>query len=269
MLKTTAPGDISSFLDRDPEPLSSSAHAQPHRASESRRAGGAHRHERGVRFARESREPHRDRARDGWRGVEHDQRERGASQQHVRAPRGASGLRWPQHPEPRDVSQMCPIARRERARRVDVRDPFAALHRRLYYLPEERQLSGRSHHFREPPARQPARRERAIECLHARRHPRRQRKRRGKQSAKRLDTKRGRNDCGDSGTHVKSSGAGFRSCPKKHRKHATGKENRQRLSADGLSTACPHTTTSEFERQLRHEHRSLALRFVVIGIATE
>ena len=38
--------------------------------------------------------------------------------------------------------------------------------------------------------------------------------------------------------------------PKKDRKHGTGKPNRQRLSADGLSTACPHGATSEFEHHL-------------------
>ena len=91
MLKPIAPArdtaaDTAALLDRDREALSSSLDAQSHRAAELRRARRADDHERRVGLPRETRQPHRDRARDRGGRVEHHERERAAAQQHVGAP---------------------------------------------------------------------------------------------------------------------------------------------------------------------------------------
>ena len=171
--------DTAPLFDRDRESLSSSVHTQPHRATETCRSNRAHDDECRVRFPRESGETHRDGSRDRRRGIEHDEREGGAPQQDVRAPRRLRRFRWAQDPETDAMSQVGPIARSQRARRVDVCSAFAAFHRHLHDLSQQRQLSRSSNDFRETSPWQSARRERVIERVYARRHPRRLRQRRG------------------------------------------------------------------------------------------
>ena len=54
--------------------------------------------------------------------------------------------------------------------------------------------------------------------------------------------------------------------PNKHRKHETRLSNRQRLFADGLSTASPqgYITYSELERQLRNRRTRILIVFLVV-----
>jgi hypothetical protein len=127
----------------------------------------AQREERGVRISRESLETHADGTRERGRAVEHDEREGPAAEQDVGAPRRARG-RWRTHdPESIALGERGPIARRERARGVDVRHPEPRVDGALDDAPHERRLpaAARSGHLGEPPARNSARRHRCIERL--------------------------------------------------------------------------------------------------------
>jgi len=181
--------DLGTVGRRDPSlPPPSAAqhlHAQPQRTAEhrgarlgaARRAIGGDHEQRGVALAREVREPHRERPRQRRRAIEHQERERAAPQDHVRAPRRTRGILRAHHPQPLVQPEMCPVARGEGARRIDVRHPLAATECRLDDPPRDRRLAAApapacADDLREPPARQPARGHHGIQLRDARRHTR-------------------------------------------------------------------------------------------------
>src|SRR5665647_2787162 len=78
-------------------------------------------------IAREPREAHREHARELWRAVHHHEREGAGAEEEIGAPCRASTRCRTDHPERRAVAtDVRPIAGRERARGVDVRDPASA-----------------------------------------------------------------------------------------------------------------------------------------------
>ena len=79
--------------------------------------------ERGVALAREPSEPNRDAACEHGRAVEHHEGEGAAAQEDVRAPGRARGIARADHPDTRPFAEVCPVTWRERAGRVDIRDP--------------------------------------------------------------------------------------------------------------------------------------------------
>ncbi len=182
--KARDPGTV---VHRDPSRVPSSSaphlHAQSQRAAEERRARfggpggraiGRDHQEGGIALSREVRESHREGTRQRGCAIDHQERERPAPQDHVRAPGRAGGVVRANHPQPLVHAEVRPVARRERARRVDVGHPLAAPERRLDDPPRDRRLatapSARAHDLREPPARQPARRQHGIQLRDPRRH---------------------------------------------------------------------------------------------------
>lgn len=151
--------------------------AQSERAADARRTvlvfGGND--QGGVGIAREAREAHGDLSREWRRAVEDDEPERATPQQHVRAP-GARGRRPGAHhgDTVRRGAKVRPVARRERAARIDVCDPRALRDGVLDERAEERRppAAARAEELGEPAARHAARRERRIERVDPRGQPR-------------------------------------------------------------------------------------------------
>ncbi len=83
--------------------------------------------ERGVGFAREPREANGDGAGEEGSAVDHDEGEGAAAQENIGAPRAACGIVGAHNPEAVFIicADVRPIARRERAGGIDVRDPPA------------------------------------------------------------------------------------------------------------------------------------------------
>ena len=124
-------------------------------------------HERDVVFLCEPRQADHDLAGErGW-AIEHDQAERAASQQDVGAPGTAIGAVRPDHPETTAVAGFSPLAGGQRARPIDDGDPSPGLDGGLHQVPDESRPStaARALDLRQPPARHPAIRQRAIQRL--------------------------------------------------------------------------------------------------------
>jgi hypothetical protein len=129
--------------------------------------------QRRARFARQPGEPHRDRAAERGRGIDDDERERAAAQQHVGAPGGTRGIGGTDHPHALVLAEMCPVARREGACRVDVGHPTRALHSLFDDAAKQCGLAAAActDDLREPAAREPTPLQRAVELRQSRREP--------------------------------------------------------------------------------------------------
>ena len=126
--------------------------------------------QRGVALTRETREPNRDAAREHGRAVEYNKSECAAAQQHVRTPRRTRCIAWANHPDAGPFAEVRPVARRERARRIHVRDPQSCFDRALDDAAHERRLAAahRADDLRQPPPRHTFAGQHRIELAHAR-----------------------------------------------------------------------------------------------------
>ncbi len=138
-------------------------HAHPDGAANHR--GIADHHQRHVVFPGEPRQADGDRAGQGRGTVEHHQAERAAPEQDVGAPGAPVGGLRAHHPEPSAVTRPGPLARGQRAGAVDHRHPPPGGDGGQHQLPDERRApaAARPGDLRQPPARHPAVRQRAIQ----------------------------------------------------------------------------------------------------------
>ena len=173
--------DVILLLHATPSSTTCGLHLEPHRAAEQRRLrlGGAIRrdHEQHrAALASEMREPHGELARERGRAIDHQQRERPAPQDHIGAPGRARRIVRTHHPQSLMRAEVRPVARRQRARRIDVRHPLPAPERRLGDPARDGRLAAappaRAHDLREPAARQPPAGQRGIERREPGRHRR-------------------------------------------------------------------------------------------------
>jgi hypothetical protein len=150
----------STLLDCD----SPCIHAQPDGSPGRQRVIFAKHQQYRVALSGELRQSHGHRSRQRWRAVEDHEPERATPQQDIRAPRAALRIGWADDPQRAHVR---PIARHERPRRVDVRDPLIGprddvTHERCLAATEWTRDLGQS------PSREPTR-EGAVQRLDARR----------------------------------------------------------------------------------------------------
>jgi hypothetical protein len=225
---------------------------EPHGAAElGRRAGVVTEHEeRAVGVARETGEPHGIRLGEHGRAIEHDEGEGAAAEHHVGAPCAALRVVRADHPHPLGVAQVHPVARVERALRVDVGHPAALGHHGFHDCARDGCLSTprRADQLAEPAARQPASLQRGIE----RHDPGRDRGRDGRRWREKP------NELGEGKRHARGyfeevRKSGSQEVGRSEGQEAEGQEIRSQEATAALPTSpCPHILTSSHPDLLVH-----------------
>lgn len=135
---------------------------------------GGEQDERRIARARQSHQPHRHRARQRWRAVEHHEAKGAAAQQHIGAPGAARRVVGAHDPEAIVRAERGPVARGESAGGVHVRHPPSRAQRGGDELACDggAPAAGGAGDFSEPAAREAVARKHRVECGHSGGQPR-------------------------------------------------------------------------------------------------